>query len=75
MAVFWELARRAEEEEKKVEGRRRRPGLRADCPTGPCRRGRRACRPSIFHKGGEGKKGGDGGEKEGRGGDTVWPSG
>ena len=75
MAVFSALARRADEEEKQVEGGGVGPGVRADCPTGPCRRGRRAWRPSKFHKGGGGKKGGDGGKKEVSGGDTVWPSG
>ena len=39
MAVFSALARRADEEEKQVEGGGVGPGLRADCPTGPFRRG------------------------------------
>ena len=63
MAIFLALARRAEEEEKWVEGgedARSKSRYPSDCPTGPCRRGGRAWRTSKHNLGGEG--GGDGGE-------------
>ena len=55
-------------------GGRRRPVLRANCPTCPWRRGGRAWRPSKYHKGGWRDKRGDGGETEGWVVDTVYPS-